>query len=197
MRKATIFIFMLLFCDVAFAQESMKRIEVPQVDIKDSLFYQMIHSVANSAEKCPMTKELSCWIFCKKYELENSELYIFCIEPFDDFFLSIESCFGTNSWRKTTICDMPILFFFSDSNKFTVTDTSQIIINAEKWIKYEYIIINTIDMSEQSPKSLCMTVQFTKENGRYLLQCMSPCINIKESEKKIQTSNRVLYYIKE
>lgn len=198
MRKTAFCITLLLLYSVTFAQGSTKIVQVPQVSITDSLFYQMIYSVVNDAKECPTTEGLSCGIICKKHELQNMELYDFLIEPFDDLVLFIESLYGTNSWRMTQINDMPILFFFSDLNKFTVMDTSQIIINTRQRIKYEYIMCDdTIDISEQSPKSLCMKEEYSKEEGRYLLLYRSPCINIKESEKIIKTSGRVLYFIKE
>lgn len=198
MRKTAFGITLLLLYGVTFAQESAKIVEVPQVSIKDSLFYQMIYSVVNDAKECPTTALLSSGIICKKHELQNVELYDFLIEPFDDLILFIESLHGTNSWRITTINDMSILFFFSDSNKFTVMDTSQIIINTRQRIKYEYIMCkDTIDISEQSPKSLCMREEYSREKGRYLLQYRSPCINIKESKKIIKTNGRVLYFFKE
>lgn len=185
MRKTALCITLLLLYGVTFAQESAKIVEVPQVSIKDSLFYQMIYSVVKDAKECPTTERLSSGIICKKHELQNMELYDFLIEPFDDLILFIESLHGTNSWRITTINDMSILFLFSDSNKFTVMDTSQIIINTRQRIKYEYIMCkDTIDISEQSPKSLCMREEYSREEGRYLLQYRSPCVNINGSEKK-------------
>ena len=198
MRKTALWIILLLLYSVVFAQESTKIVEVPHVSIKDSHFYQMTYSVVNDAKECPTTEELSCGIVCRKHSLQNMELYDFFIEPFDDLILFIESLYGTNSWRITTINDMPILFFFSDSNKFTVMDTSQIIINTRQRIKYEYIMCkDTIAISEQLPKSLCIMEVYSREEGRYLLQYRSPCINIKESEKIIKTSGKVLYIIKE
>ena len=187
---------MLLLYGVTIAQESIKTVWVPYVSIKDNFFYQMIYSVADDAEKCPMTEELSCGIFCKKYELQNREFYNFWIEPFDDLFLFIESLSGTDFWRITSLNDIPILFFFSDSNKFTVTDTSEITINTRQSIKYEYIICkDTIDISEQPPKSLSLKEEYDKVNDRYSLQYRSPCINIKESVKKTKKGNKVLYII--
>lgn len=50
MRKTAFGITLLLLYGVTFAQESAKIVEVPQVSIKDSLFYQMIYSVVNDAK---------------------------------------------------------------------------------------------------------------------------------------------------
>lgn len=198
MKKVTLCIALSFLCGMTVAQESIKIVEVPRVIIKDSIFYQMVDSVVKDAEECPVTKVISCEITSKKFELQDNEYFFFSIEPHDDLSLFIESLHGTKSWRITTINDMPILFFFSDSNFFTVTDTSQIIINTKQWIKYEYIFCkDAVDISKQSPKSLCLKEEYAKVNGKYMLQYRSPCININGSEKKIKTGNKVLYIIKE
>ena len=197
MRKTVLCITLLLFYGATFAQESTKIVEVPQVSIKDSLFYQMVYSVVNDAMACPTTEELSCGIVCKKHEIQNMELYSFLIEPFDDLFLFVESASGTDTWRITTMFDIPILFLFSDMDKFFVIDTSQITIDTKRRLKYEYIICNdTVNISDYTANSLCQSEEYSKENGMYLLQYRSPCINIIGAKKNL-SSNRVLYIIKE
>ena len=197
MKKAMYIISMLLFQGVSLAQESTKKVEVPLVCIKDSLFHQMVYSVVNDAKECPTTEELSCGIICTRHELQNTELYVFFIEPFDDLFLFIESLGGTSSWRTTTLSDIPIIFLFSDMDKFVVMDTSQITIDTKRRVTYEYIVCkDTDDVSEYTSGSLCLREEYCKENGQYLLQYKTPCISVLGSEKYI-SGNRVLYIIKE
>ena len=93
--------------------------------------------------------------------------------------------------------DIPILFLFSDVDKFDITDTSKITIDTKRRVKYEYIICkDTTDISEYPSNSLCLREEYSKESGKYLLQYKSPCINITGCEKK-RSGNRVLYIIKE
>lgn len=198
MKVKTLCVILILFYGTVCSQESIKIVRVPQVSINDSLFYQMIYSVVNDAESCPITAELSSNILCKKYAFQNNELYIYWIAPFDDLVLFVEAVAGTDSWRITTINDMQILFLFSDSINFTVTDTSQIMINTRQRLTYEYVIYNdTVNISEQTAQSLCIKEEYSKESGEYLLQFRSPCVDISKANKIVKKGDKVLYYIKE
>ena len=199
MNKYLLFIFFLLIIEPAFSQKTTTVLKIPYVSITDSSFSTLIDSIIRDAESCSITNELQCGIISRKRIGKSGNTnYSFSIAPFDDLELLIESLWHIKEWRILTLNNIPMIFLYSDSNKFNIIGSVDFTINTDNRVSYQYICTDndTAEISMQKVYPIRIYETFIYENGEYHLLYKDPWIDISDAKRKDVSKHEVLYIIR-
>lgn len=184
-----IVLFSVILCSISHGfMVQCQTIDIPKMDVRDSMLLYMMKYASIHFEECDFTKEIQSHIVVDRYVGTLGNTYVsFEIRPYNERQIYLQSII----WRKMDWCytiyeGIQYIFLFNDSSFFEKSNELGIRISSTIGVEYEYM---PIECNYYLPFSTLDVFSYPD----CVIHFKGQCIDIANMEKLIVSKNKVHY----